>query len=296
MCLNFFHFTYDVEFPLQVMIRDDEAFNRQGFVFTYMLPVVIKSNQGNKVDFGLDVFEDIKSFQPKEECDQLTGPSYDIRVKGFEDGLYTDLKDVNLSYDCIQASCTLGKTRLDGGAYRLRTQLPSFCSSGFLVAQKQGYLEQREQVLDSTDITIDIRKLREFTFSVKKHSVSGDTVRQAEEIPKNHKAIISVQSFAEPDLVSFAEYPGDDPLPIKIMEDNSVYAVDILYVDELDNVILGGYKGNWTITIEELQDADEIVFHVAQLTRPINESQTFGIIKFLEENQNYKTELKPEFK
>ena len=167
MCINFYHFTYDVRYPVEVSIRDDSAFNNEGFVFNYIMPVLISHNQGNRVDFGTSVFQSFGKLEPN--CGEMGEEVYDIRAIGTEYG-YTgiDMDDVNITYDCIKYRCYLGKTNSDGGVYRLITRLPTFCSNGFIVAEKDGYLQTKTQVLDSPDIDIEMKKLKTFNFDVVK--------------------------------------------------------------------------------------------------------------------------------
>ncbi len=162
MCMNFYHFTYDLWYPIEVMIRDDEAFSNKGFVFRFGFPVLIDHNQGRRVDFGRSLFTSIIP-EYKEECTQLDGEIYDIRALGIEEGIQgIELNNVDITYNCYRTSCKLGTTKADQGVYRLRTQLPSNCAHGILEAEKESYLKGETQVLDEKNIEISMRKLKEF--------------------------------------------------------------------------------------------------------------------------------------
>lgn len=301
MCLNFYHFTYDLWYPIEVMIRDNTAFRNRGFVFRFGFPVLIDHNKGKRVDFGRSLFTSIIP-EYKRECTQLEGLIYDIRAIGLESGVFgVELDDVNISYNCYRASCELGKTKADQGVYRLRTKLPSNCAHGILEARRQGYVKGRTQVLDDTYITIDMRKLKKFDFAVVKHRYFNGVIQEEGELKNYSSALISLQSYDDENLVEYKKYPFDEEVSeegkkVELIEDDSKYGIDIVLVDDVDGIAIGGYNGNWTVSYDEMYGTDTIVFHVIEyLPKPFDEDTSFEMLQFLDENKEYKYELRPEF-
>ncbi len=296
LCINTHHFTYDVKYPVEVMVRDDKSFNNQGYVFRFAFPVMINHNQPDKQGFINPLYV-MGGGDFIGECDDLTGPTYDIRALGLDEyGIGNmELKDVNISYNCLRFTCNLGTTKADQGAYRLRTQLPSSCANGFIKAEKPGYLEEQQQVLDSTDIDVDLRKLKKFRFEVVKNDYNYGIIGDDEKIEEPFSTIIELQSYDDPELVFYRKYPlNNNPSTIELIEQNSKYKLNIMLFDEVKGIFIGGYKGNWSLDYADIAENRRIVFHtINYLPKPINKEQEAEMIKFLEENNVYKPILKP---
>ena len=299
LCLNTYHFTYDVTYPIEVLIRDDKSFNNQGYVFRFAFPVMINHNAPDRAGF-INPLYIMKGGDFIGECEDLAGPVYDIRALGLDEfGIMNmELKNVNISYNCFRFTCNLGTTKADQGAYRLRTQLPSSCANGFIKAEKPGYLEEQEQVLDSTDIDVELRKLKTFRFEVVMNDYNYGIIGDDKPIEKPFSTIIELQSYDDPDLIFFRKYPLENtPSTIDLIEQNSKYKVDIMLFDEEDNMFIGGYKGNWSLKYSDIAENKKIIFHVVNyLPKPMNKEQESEMIEFLEENNIYKTVLEPELK
>ena len=302
LCLNVYHFTYDVVYPIEVLIRDDESFNGKGYVFRYAFPVMINHNAADRGGFlSKDFFMLGGDFIG--ECDDLEGPIYDIRVLGVDEyGIANmELKDANISYDCYKFKCDLGITTADEGAYRLRTQLPSSCAHGFIVAEKEDYLKSREQVLDSVDIDVDIKKLKDVKFEVVMNDYNSFSKIMGgdEKIESPFFAIINLQSVDVPSLSFYGRYPfeEDEIKTLSLIEQNSKYKLDMMLFDEADNVLIGGYQGEFTLGYDEIYEGKTIVFHAANyLPKPLNKEAEQNVFKFLDENNIYKDRLKPELR
>ena len=61
---------------------------------------------------------------------------------------------------CIKYYCPLGLTRADRGSYRLVTQLPDACENPFIIAEKEGYLKSKKQLVDTKSITLPMTRLK----------------------------------------------------------------------------------------------------------------------------------------
>jgi hypothetical protein len=302
MCLNVYHFTYDVVYPVEVLIRDDKSFNNRGYVFRYVFPVMINHNQPDRSGFLNPEFVMLGGTSTGY-CEELAGPEYDIIVYGVDEyGIANmELKDVNITYDCYKFNCYLGQTSAIDGRYRLKTQLPSSCANGFIIGKKDGYLNAKEQVLDSKDIDVDIKKLKTVDFEVRmsNYNAPTDDVQSDEIVKAPFRAIIDIQSIDEPSLSFFREYPLEDEKErtIDLIQQNSRYKIEIILFDEEDEIIIGGYKNNVTFSYNEIADGDKIIFKTAiPLPRNMNKIGEPDVFRFLEENNIYKDRFEPKLR
>ena len=100
--------------------------------------------------------------------------------------------------------------------------------------------------------------LKEFqNFKVVKHLLSNPT--QAIELGSNEKASIFIKSN-QTGFESFAIYPKDSDFPLKLPAGiDNTYEVTIYIAD--DENFIGGYSGLWKVTKDDLNNANEVVFH-----------------------------------
>ncbi|MDP7141003.1 MAG: hypothetical protein QF506_01445 [Candidatus Woesearchaeota archaeon] len=303
LCLNIYHFTYDVEFPVEVMIRDNEAFNNKGYVFRFAFPVLINHNEGNRVDTGIRIPEYPEKLTG--DCEDLGNDIYDIRTVGINEyDEKVELSGVNVSYNCYRFVCNLGKTKPDGNVNRLRTGLPKSCSHGYIIAEKEGYLKSEEQVLYDDKVVVEMTKLKPLDFKVMMHKYYAkfNNSEAGEEIGENYEALVMLQSYDREELLQYKRYPFDDDSTenakiIEIADTSADYKLDIMLIDKSNNAFIGGYKGNWSIEYQEFVDKEEVVFHVMEyIPKPVKQEDQFEMMKFLEDDEDYKETLKPELR
>jgi len=301
MCLNVYHFNYDIIYPIEVLINDETAFNRKGYVFRFGFTVMINHNEPDREGFFNPEFIMLGT-SSIGECDQLEGDTYDIRTFGVDQfGIAnTEIKDVNITYDCYKFKCSLGSTKADQGSYRLRTKLPGSCANGFIVAEKPGYLISKQQVLDSTDIDMQMKKIKTLYFGVVSNTYNTLNRQIGEDIPINKPFSVSidVQSIDDPSFHYSKRYPFDETnkdMTLELIEQNSQYKLDLSLFDEADGVLIGGYQGNWSIRYDDVATSNKVIFHAASyLPKPLNALEEQNVFTFLEENNIYKDRLKPE--
>ena len=301
MCLNMYHFTYDLEYPVQVLIRDDTAFMNTGYTFQFAFPVLINHNEGDREKIGALPYDTVIPYTGY--CDNLGGSTYDIRATGTDENGFmgVDLNDANISYNCLKFRCSLGTTKPDSGVYRLQTQLPTSCAHGYITAEKDGYLKGESQVLDSTKIEVALQKLRKFNFTIVNNKYHGGIFDTNTAFTSNMEAYVTLQSYAEPSLLTYKKFPFDanatlDDKSISLIEENGNYKIDIYMIDDVDGIITGGYKCNWTVNYNDMQGKNEVVFHSLEyLPKPLENQQQYDMIKFLDDG-TYCENAKPEFK
>ena len=325
LCLNPYHFTYDVQYPIKASIRDDSAFNGGGFIFSFAFPVLVDHNQPGREFLGRSFFDTPGSFIGTcTDMDDPGLPEFDIRARGIDDAGYNDdLRGAAITYSCGIYDCSLGQTDQDRfGINRLVTKLPRNCGNGIMIADKEGYLQAKQQIV-TTDanpsplLMLNLKKLKRLPFSVVKHEynsvdpLAASRIRPEEDLAPNEKAIISIQSIENPQHLLFREFPvAQDPLApeaelnpefssIDLIQEDGSYRVDIVLIDEnAHDRVLGGYQNfTWNVQWSDIASADELVFNVIEyLPTPINDTQEWEILNFLQDDESYKTEIPPELR
>lgn len=263
MCLQNYHFVYDLDLLLEVDVFDQDAFDDDGYMFRFALPVNIRNNEPNKIS-PAKVRYDVPTFF-ENPCDELDG-RYDIRATGMFSGFENfDLEDVEVSYDCIKAGCDLGTISADNGVYRLVSGLPKSCANGFINARKEGYLDARMQHTgNNQNIVIEMQKIKEFNIEIEKFK------RYDLETPAPFKdddyvvLRISPHDY-EGDLI--VEYTHDsENINMSLLEDRGEYFIDALLIDPEKNRITGGYRGNFTYEYVDTAGKDTLVIGIMDYT------------------------------
>ncbi len=301
ICVNVYHFTYDIIYPLQVTVRDDDAFLGAGFSFNFATPVMINHNKAQRENFQVNVFEEVDS--GLEFCKDVRDEEHIIYAtdrRSFE-----EQRDVNVTFTCMNTyECSLGQTGLDAGVYRLRTRLPTFCTPGTIRLEKQGYLPIEEQVADDNRNDIYMIPLRKIPFTVVKRQSVNDELGPESDLAPGEAAYVFLTIPEHPGYSIYRKYniseavPQDPATPellrtIDIPRDEElVFDVNIIFVNK-DEELLGGFFGNWTPTLDEIQDAERAVFRVMEKRpRPISETSKGNLLIGLT-NGTYQDRLEP---
>ncbi|MBI5390283.1 hypothetical protein HZB02_02245 [Candidatus Woesearchaeota archaeon] len=297
LCLNLYHFTYDIRYPVEVIIYDNTSFQGKGFIFRYAFPVMIDHNEGMR-----DTFKATQLLDPVQDasfCEQQTNEVYTLIPKGLYGELANmALPDVNISYECIKYLCPLGTTTLDQGKIELRTTFPKQCQNGILTAVKEGYLPAQVQATGQREITLPMKKLKRLSFSVVKHP-NGAAEQKA--IEDGDTVIISLTS-KDPAL----EFEWYRSLPLEDSQDPTLTSVDFLDEDHAYDLsifllkngeIVGGYVNhNYPLGYAEMQGKSTAVFHAyEQVPAPASDDDRADVLTKLETDQTVREALRPSF-
>lgn len=293
LCINIWHFTYDVSYPVQAVLRESTSFGGGGYTFNFAFPAYIDHNQPARTVVTT------RDFSVPDEggdfCDGKTAAAYNLRAIDKTTGL--DIENVNVSFECVDKLCELGKTAFDGNFYRLTTSLPSACSAGLVVMEKSGYLRAEKLVdLKAAETTIDVemKPLKSFEYTVVKH-YSTDP-RWEYGLGDTQYAIITLEDEDNQYSV-FDNYPKHYALfssNITLIKDNEDYKVDIVLMDG-DNYV-GGYQGNWTVSYADVAGNDHLTFNIFEwLPVPDTYEKQSEMMTFLENSSHYPDYMKPVF-
>ncbi len=284
LCINIYHFTYDLIYPVEIAIRDEKSLNNNGYVFRFAFPVLINHNQGDRSDFGIIK---LAFYQDEGFCNELTEEDYIINVKNSR--TKNEINNVSISFNCIKYQCSLGFTKPEANRYRLKTKLPSACINGIIIAEKQGFLRAEKQVIDEKkDILIMMDSLKSFDFSVMKADSAGDK----KSLDRDEKAAIYIKSLEKNHDV-FAAYPKDEGMEeIELVENDASYYLEIFLMK--GNELRGGFKADWKVDYDDIAGRDKIIFYVYDRGVAKTDEDKLAMVKFLNENKN-NNELMPRF-
>ncbi len=286
-CINIYHFTYDLIYPVEIAIRDEKSFNNNGYVFRFAFPVLINHNQGDRSDFGITK---LTTYQDTGFCNELTKEDYIISAK--DSRTKRDLNNVSISFNCIKYQCNLGFTKPEANRYRLKTKLPSACINGIIIAEKKGFLRAEQQVIEK-DVLVMMDPLKSFDFSVIKVKVDENNEQaDSSDLGNNEKAAIYIKSLNKSHDV-FATYPAEEGMEeINLIGNDNDYYLEIFLMK--GDKLTGGFKANWELSYNDIVGKDKIKFYVYDLGVAKTDDEKVNMVKFLNNNKN-KDELMPKF-
>ncbi|MBW2973589.1 hypothetical protein KY346_04300 [Candidatus Woesearchaeota archaeon] len=294
LCINQWHFTYDVIYPIRLTIKDDEAFAGEGYVFQMAFPVLVDDNLPGRKYFGVRRFEAVDFDRPF--CEIKGDTVVDLRATGFTEAspIETELENVTMIFRCLTEECILGQTRADEGYYRLRTNTPKACINPIIVAEKEGYLPA-EATLTGTQLTLPIKKLASLNVEIMVHPYNSYAKewKAARELRKTEEALVHVGAH---DLLfdQYLEVPSNNTI-LELIEGNEKYNIDVI-LNLMGNTI-GGYDAKqMDISYADFADAETIVLHVFEyIPNPITDQAKIDMFNFMFAG-NYTEALRPTFK
>lgn len=301
LCINTYHFVYDVIYPVVVRVNDPQAYDSQGFVFQFAFPVLINDNRASRESFGARLFQDY--YVETGFCEKPGGPAVEIRVNGKDElgySITSGIKDVNISYVCVNRRCQLGQTGYSPeapGRYSLITSLPPGCSAPTIIAEKEGYLPAEKQ-LAGDSIEMEMTKLRKMPFTISKHVYSkfSEDIGPAQDMGVGDEAIVYMRLRGPQQFEQYftAIYNDNRTNHIEFVDGEAQYDLDIMLYNY--GLFVGGYKAeNITLSYDDFGGLDNAEFHVFQYNpRPISAEDSAGMITYYM-GEEYREELFPTF-
>ncbi|MBN2421238.1 hypothetical protein JXB27_03085 [Candidatus Woesearchaeota archaeon] len=292
-CVNTYHFTYDIEYPLLVTLRDDSAFKGDGFVFNFAFPVTINNNAGDKTDFPIEIFESQDySFDAADFCADVDNKEIDIRAKNYYTG--EDIYEADISYRCVRRLCDLGATDAVFGIYRLLTKLPVACNNGLLTATKEGYLDGVVQYDDSGYAEILMKPLRKFKVNIT--TMDSTDFNREEKLQKGDIVFVTITSDSEPDYEQTYFTGINSPYTeISLIDGDHTYNIDAMLLQDGERFI-GGYTGTWSPTYPEMYGKSTLNLHLVKIIPlAFTSEQQANSAMFVYDDTTYQEPLRPTF-
>ena len=148
-CYVPYHFVYDVSFPVLVQIGDGID------MFQFPLSVIIDNNLPREAELLGSVEE-----ESPDVCGFMEGSA---RVYTYDTNL--NPVEAEISYECFDNSCYLGKTELSGSEEILDAEIP-VCVNGLLVANAEGYAQEKIIFSSNSESVAEIILEREYEVEV----------------------------------------------------------------------------------------------------------------------------------
>ncbi|MFH1052828.1 MAG: hypothetical protein V1740_00250 [Candidatus Woesearchaeota archaeon] len=276
ICLNIWHFTYDVEFPVIIRVKDFATSNNMEYVFEFATNVIISHNLPDHSSLGRIITEPVDSADLEEYC-TTDDSDYDITVVARNQNTNIEIEDVDITFVCGFLSCPIGRTDFIpdlGNIPALQTKVP-YCVNAVLKANKTGYLDAKAFGNINTEFEgpydINMEGVKKFdAFEVVMHPMINDEEVSAQEFPLglNQVATIVVTPYDKEDLDNYAVYPVsgvdlDDEfiLPIRLYADERIKYKVSIFISSGENIV-GAYEGDWTPDMNDIDYASKIKFHV----------------------------------
>ena len=268
LCINAYHFTYDITYPIQVVLQDPDAFNGDGYTFMFAFPVMINHNRADRVNVPISVFD--TPLVADEACASRDPDPVAIRVT---DTMNEYIKGVNVTFDCMgMVQCPLGETRFNAGIHSLTTTIPRFCTPGMLQFQHKKYLPTSVSI-DRTKRSFDVvmTPLKSLSLRVQKKQLRGSDLVGSYDLDDGQYAILFMTAQGIPDYTVYRRFPTlpeaqanaeQKTIPLIVQEGTS-YDVDIMLLDK-DDTFIGGYRGNWTPSVETFIERRSVTFTVME--------------------------------
>ncbi len=271
LCMQIWHFTYDINYPVSASVLDQETKDNNAYQFNFAFKVSINHNIPSRVNRGTTLFEIVPDLSTDEYCN---GVQNEITIFTADNATADDIKDVNLTFVCGRYYCDIGKSDwLSFGASAGLTKKLPYCVNGIVKGTKDGYSDAQEFVqtdVDGRSYLLTMNPTKEFqNYKVVKHSLSNPAV--AEDLAPNEKATIII-SGNDTGYETFSVYPKEADYPLVLPSGkDATYDVSI-YVANDENVV-GGYIGQWKVSKDALQSSNEIVFHAIESDSASEDSQ-----------------------
>jgi hypothetical protein len=210
--------------------------------------------------------------------------SYELVENG--EGVYNrdPLDAVDLTFTCLKYSCPMGQTEYDlagmGDISAQQTIFP-YCVGGIIKGNKEGYKEgwQRAVTTDNAEFEVNLIplfKVPSSKISFVKHDYLGED-QFGPAIPITDETVLLTITFdkadkpntlpGEPFHRSRLAYSPESDLNTEqqlelLGQADFTYHLDIKLMQ--DNNIIGGYDVNWTVDWQNIQNAQQLIFHVME--------------------------------
>ncbi len=285
LCLQSWKFTYDVVYPVLVQVYDEDSDYTFNLAFSVHL---IRNLPNRETPLVARPGSSLSFIDDDVYCGKKTVPVTILTWETIDnlEGTYDQqpLSEADLSMTCIKYECALGNTEFNfaNSGYQAGSSINiPYCVGGILRAEKEGYKEDWQRVVtkDGSLFELNLAPLYEFPASkikVLKHELAGNTPLPGVILDTDETVSIRISFDKNTTLSQLSGQPfHDETLVIASATDEQVQSfqkmefladADFTYQLEVrvfDNQQLtGAYATNWTVPFSQLQNAQQLTFHV----------------------------------
>jgi hypothetical protein len=275
LCLNIWHFTYDINFPVIIRVKDLSS-NGEDYTLEYASQVSINHNKPSHEAIGRTITEpqnigDESEYCATDETDKMINVIAKNKATGIE------VQDANITFVCGFMSCNLGLTKLTpeiGNLPAVRARAP-YCVNAVLKANAPGYLESSYFGDVNTEqegtYYVEMSWVKDYNnFYIVKHLLNDDGTVSTLENPLSSSEIASIMITVNdnPDISYYLAYPipftdQNEITPVKLFADEkAIYHVTI-YVNKDENIV-AAYDSDWTPDLSKVNASSKIKFHTLE--------------------------------
>ncbi len=293
LCLQSWKFTYDVEYPVLVKVKDDTT----NYEFNIAFMVHLIRNIPNRAERVIPRENLILGINSDTYCGQQRVP---MVVKTWEvvdngEGVFVrePLEDADISMTCLKYRCDIGKSEFDfaqsgyqaGGIYNF-----PFCVGGIVRAKREGYIEDWQRVVtkNGKEVELSLVPLKKFPvakLNIKNYKQSGENIEEVKlDDVTTSVRLIFAKNTTKPVLFGenfhVSQYVISKATDEKILEKGNLeflaeadftYEVEVNIFD--DEKLIGGYRGNWTADWDELLSAESLESGELEIRTIVNDGQ-----------------------
>ena len=289
ICINNYHYIYDVRFPLKFKLFDSSSFSNEGFEFLFGLPVYIEHNDKLRDNFGY--LQTLYAEEDEEFCSFRLPEVKTFRAYDKRTGLA--IENVEFNFDCILRRCNLGNTTFTGDMYEVEASLPEFCNGGFLKATHPDY-EETSKLIYYDDlpnlVQIYMREMKTLELDITKHRTNNLFIPMS--IPDDQHVLITYTDKSI-NKTDYLVYPSNQNI-IRLPYEASSIEFELLLVDNSD-LTLGGYYNVFNYTREDIADANTLRLKVYEKRpAPIDLEESTELYSYILNETRKETTLQPE--
>jgi len=261
LCLQIWHFTYDINYPVLATVFDQGNEVNKAYQFSFPFKVSVNHNQPSRERTATTLFESVPDLSSEDYCSNVQN---EVTIFTVDNSTGDDMRGVNLTFVCGRFYCGIGQSDwLSLGASAGLTKRLPYCVNAVIKGAKEGFDEAKSFIqtdVDGRSYVLALNPIKEFNnYRVVKHLLSNPGI--ASGLAPNEKASILVKG-KDIGFESFAVYPNEAGFPLKLLDRDATYEVTIYVTD--DENIIAGYIGDWKVGKADLNNANEIVFHVVE--------------------------------
>jgi hypothetical protein len=286
MCLNTYHFVYDLVYPVTISISDQEALHGRGYVFRYAFPVQIFHNYPDRSLLPTTIIEPTE--YATKYCEAYAPEEHTIIARDAVTN--AELSKVNLTFQCLTEQCILGTTKTNNRHLQWAGKFHDGCGGPVIIANRSGYVLTERQYDGTEPFYIDMYPTQKLVFDVKRHTENAPGVSRF--LEPDMYAVLQLD-VREPRLsapMTIFEVFGSDDIfnrtnSFELPRSDAVYDLNILLLKKMgadEDRMVGGWIGNWTVKLEDILDAKKVVFHLVQkFPTPRTQSEIISVYELM---------------